>query len=268
MGGPGELYAGLAALPDVSAARLVDQPNPWLGALFVAGVFGIGLGYPGQPHVVNRFMALRSPGDIGRARLVALLWAGVIYTGMVLLGWCGRLLIPAADDPEAVLLELSLLLLPALVGGIVTGGVLAAIMSTADSQLLVAGGAVSHDLHRGRSGRAHGVGTDRFVVLALGAAAVILAVFVPESIFARVLFAWQVLGNAFGPLLLVLLWSGPVAGGYRLAAMACGGGLTILASFAADAPGDAVERLIPFAAALAIARLGARAGVRSIHTDP
>ncbi|MDZ7668165.1 MAG: sodium/proline symporter [Gammaproteobacteria bacterium] len=259
VGGPGELYAGLAALPDAGAARLVDQPNAWLGALFVAGIFGIGLGYPGQPHVVNRFMALRSPGDIGRARLIALLWAGVIYTGMVLLGWSGRLLIPAADDPEAVLLELSLLLLPALVGGIVTGGVLAAIMSTADSQLLVASGSVSHDLHRtGRPDGSRGVLTDRLVVLALGAAAVLLAVFVPESIFARVLFAWQVLGNAFGPLLLVMLWSGPVAGGYRLAAMACGGGLTILASFTADAPGDAVERLIPFAAALAIARLGGR----------
>lgn len=268
VGGPLELYAGLAALPDAGAARLVDQPNAWLGALFVAGVFGIGLGYPGQPHVVNRFMALRSPADIGRARLIALLWAGVIYTGMVLLGWCGRLLIPAADDPEAVLLELSLLLLPAVIGGAVTGGVLAAIMSTADSQLLVASGSVSHDLRQGRTGGAHGVGTDRIVVLAVGAAAVLLAVFVPESIFARVLFAWQVLGNAFGPLLLVLLWSGPVAGGYRLAAMACGGGLTILASFTADAPGDAVERLIPFAAALAIARLGSGAGTRSIHADP
>lgn len=270
VGGPAELYAGLAALPDAGAARLIDQPNPWLGVLFVAGIFGIGLGYPGQPHVVNRFMALRSPDDLGRARLIALLWAGVIYSGMVLLGWCARLLIPAADDPEAVLLELSLLLLPAVVGGVITGGVLAAIMSTADSQLLVAGGSVSHDLRPGGArGVPHGVVTDRVVVLVLGAAAALLAVFVPESIFARVLFAWQVLGNAFGPLLLVLLWAGAVAGPYRLAAMACGGGLTILASFTADAPGDAVERLMPFAAALIIAGLGAGADRRrSVHADP
>src|SRR5690606_2019769 len=112
--------------------------DPLLLAVFVAGLFGIGLGYPGQPHVVNRFMAMHSAGDIGRARLIALSWAGVIYTGMVVLGWCGRLLLPGLEDPEAVLLALSADLLPAAAGGMISGGVLAAIMSTSDSQLLVA----------------------------------------------------------------------------------------------------------------------------------
>ena len=260
VGGPMPLIEGLAALAGQDTYGLVRQPSPLLAAVFVAGLFGIGLGYPGQPHVVNRFMALRSGGDIGRARLIALGWAAVIYTGMVVLGWAGRLLLPGADDPEAVLLTLSMDLLPAALGGLVTGGVLAAIMSTADSQLLVASGSVSHDLRRSRAS----VALDRAVVLAVGVAAAALALFVPESIFSRVLFAWQVLGNAFGPLLLVLLWIGPVEARHRLGAVAVGAGTTIALSFAPDAPGDALERLVPFLLAAVIALAGSRRAVTSV----
>ena len=249
VGGPVPLLDALAA----SEAGPADPATPLVTAVFVAGLFGIGLGYPGQPHVVNRFMAMRSAGDIGQARAVALAWAAVIYTGMVLLGWCGRLLMPALEVNERVLLALGLELLPAVLGGMISGGVLAAIMSTCDSQLLVASSAVSHDLGHGRGSLA----VDRMVVVAVGLAAVVLALYVPETIFARVLFAWQVLGNGFGPLLLVLLWVGPVTGPYRLGAMAGGAGLTIVLSFLPDAPGDALERLMPFALALAVAYAGA-----------
>jgi sodium/proline symporter len=235
VGGPGDLMTAVITDPTPSP---VAQPTVLLSAVFAAGLFGIGLGYPGQPHVVNRFMALGSASAIARGRRIALAWAAVIYTGMILLGWCGRLLLPALADHESVLLALGATLLPAAVGGVVAGGVLAAIMSTSDSQLLVAGGAV----------------------------AVALALLVPESIFARVLFAWQVLGNAFGPLLLVLLWRGPVAPALRLAAMATGAGLTILLSFAPDAPGDAAERLLPFLAALGLALAGVQRGAGRART--
>lgn len=251
VGGITVLLDHLLAAPAGSA---LQQPSAFMAAVFVAGLFGIGLGYPGQPHVVNRFMAMRNGADVGRARTIALAWAAVIYTGMVILGWCGRVLLPGADDPESVLLALAVDLLPPLVSGAVAGGVLAAIMSTADSQLLVAGGAVSHDLRR----RGASVTLDRLVVLAVGAAAVLLALLVPERIFVRVLFAWQVLGNAFGPLLLVLLWRGPVADGYRIAAVSCGAGFTVALSLLPDAPGDAAERLLPFTAALLIALAGNR----------
>lgn len=252
VGGFDGLFDGLRALDDPSLVRWADQPNMPLAVVFVAGLFGIGIGYPGQPHVVNRFMALEKPESIRLARNVALTWAAVIYSGMVLLGWAGRVLMPELTDGESLLLVLAADLLPAILGGLIAGGVLAAIMSTADSQLLVAGSAVSHDLRGGRFSLA----ADRIVILVLGIAAVLLALFFPATIFERVLFAWQGLGNAFGPLLLILLIYGGVRPGYRLAAMATGFFLTVALSFTTDAPGDAVERLVPFALALAIAWAG------------
>lgn len=252
VGGPTGLWSGLVALDEPSLLRLVDQPNLFLAMVFVAGLFGIGVGYPGQPHVVNRFMAISSSDQVARARLISLSWASVIYVGMIVLGLSGRVLLPELDDAESVLLQLSADFLPAVIGGVVTGGVLAAIMSTADSQLLVAGGSVSHDMRQHR----HSLHTDRIVIIILGIAAVLLALYFPASIFNRVLFAWQVLGNAFGPLLIVLLFVGSVRPNYRLGAMLCGAALTIAISFFPQAPGNAIERLVPFAVALAIAWLG------------
>jgi len=252
VGGPVGIIDGLRALDEPSLAAVVDQPGLGLSVIFVAGLFGIGLGYPGQPHVVNRFMAIERAESIPFARAVALGWASVIYTGMVVLGLAARVLMPELADAEQALLRLSAELLPAAIGGLIAGGVLAAIMSTSDSQLLVAGSAVSHDLRGGNLSLA----ADRAVIVAIGIVAVVLALYFPATIFERVLFAWQGLGNAFGPLLLVTLAAGPVRDGHRLAAMLTGFVLTVALNLLPSAPGDAAERLIPFALALGIAWAG------------
>jgi sodium/proline symporter len=254
VGGPGELAASLS-LNKGGGGAWTGQASLPAAIGFVFGLFGIGLGYPGQPHVVNRFMAIRDEAAIRRGRRVAIGWALIIYTGMVTLGWCGRVLVTDLGDGEQLLFVMATLLLPALAAGVMVSAILSAIMSTADSQLLVAASSVSHDLADGAGG-AESLARARWVVLGIGALSVILAVFFPDDIFGRVLFAWQALAAAFGPLLVVTLWRGPVRPAWRVAALCCGFLLTVALSWTIESPGDWIERLVPLALALALALLG------------
>ncbi len=224
---------------------------------FVLGTLGIGLGYPGQPHVLNRFMALGDDDALGRARVIALAWAVVVYAGMLLTGWCARILLdPVGAGGEQVFYGLTAELFPPVVAGVMLAAVLSAIMSTADSQLLVAASSVSHDLRRGTDQRVS-LSRSRVVVLGLSAFALALALFAPQSIFARVLFAWHAVGSAFGPLVVALLLGLRIPVAVRVAAMTAGAGLTVLAHWLTDSPGDWQERLVPLAVSAVIVFLGA-----------
>ena len=258
IGGPGNLAGSLAIDGQSLLVMWTSQDSLAAGLGFVIGLFGIGLGYPGQPHVVNRFMALKEEQSIPRARTIAMAWAVVMYTGMVLLGWCGRMLVQDLGDGEQILFAAATLLLPALLAGIVVSAILSAIMSTADSQLLVAASSVSHDLRDGEAASRSSLRNARLVVLLIGLLAIALAIGSPEAIFTRVLFAWQALAAAFGPLLVVTLWRGPVSPGWRIAAMASGFLLTMALSWATDTPGDIAERYIPMLTALGLAWYGSR----------
>jgi len=258
VGGPASLFDSLGAGSAGGYVLWTGQASLPAAIGFVCGLFGIGLGYPGQPHVVNRFMAIESPRAITQGRRIALTWACIIYTGMVLLGWCGRLLVDGLGDGEQLLFVLATLLLPALLAGVVVSAILSAIMSTADSQLLVAASSVSHDLHDHETAAAPGLVRARGVVLLIGILAVALAIGFPDRIFSRVLFAWQALAAAFGPLLVITLWRGTVLPAWRIAALATGFLLTVTLSWTVDSPGDWVERLVPLAIALGLAWMGSR----------
>ena len=149
VGGPAILVGSLAGGTSEGFQLWTGQATLPAAIGFVAGLFGIGLGYPGQPHVVNRFMAIEGPGAIIKGRRIAVTWAIIIYPGMVVLGWCGRLLVDGLGDGEQLLFVLATLLLPAMLAGVMVSAILSAIMSTADSQLLVAASSVSHDLRAG-----------------------------------------------------------------------------------------------------------------------
>lgn len=256
IGGPGVLFSSLTA-DGLSPIELwTRQESLAAGIGFVIGLAGIGLGYPGQPHVVNRFMAMEEKKAIPTARLIAIVWAVIIYTGMVLLGWCGRILVSTLGDGEQVLFALATLLLPSILAGIMVSAILSAIMSTADSQLLVAASSVSHDIRDGKTTTQAALRRARWVVLFIGLAAVALAVLSPQAIFSRVLFAWQALAAAFGPLLIITLWRGPVDPNWRIAAMSSGFVLTVILNWTTDTPGDIAERYIPMLTALILAWKG------------
>lgn len=259
VGGPAEMIAMLNT-QDVSAVfQWTGQTSMLAGLGFVIGLAGIGLGYPGQPHVVNRFMAMEKRSAIPTARLIAIGWAIIIYTGMVTLGWCGRILMSSMGNGEQILFEMARQLLPSIFAGITVSVILSAIMSTADSQLLVAASSVTHDMRDGRAATKETLKMARWVVLIIGMLAIALAIFSPQAIFSRVLFAWQALAAAFGPLLIITLWRGPVQPNWRIAAMVSGFVLTVVLNWVADTPGDIAERYIPLIVALLLAWQGAPA---------
>jgi sodium/proline symporter len=258
VGGPIDLVSGLADKGS-SGSPLPSGGFAWVTAVFfVLGTLGIGIGYPGQPHVVNRFMALKSDRSLRQGRVIALGWAILVYSGMLLLGLCARVLYSDIADAEQVMFHVAGTLLPAVAAGIILAAVLSAIMSTADSQLLVAASAASYDWNLAKNGRNLGLGGSRLTVLVVLLLATLLALFWRADIFSRVLFAWAAIGSAFGPILLMRLAGRQLAATATLAAMLAGFGITVLLSLLPNTPGDVAERVLPFVIAMLIAAVGSR----------
>ncbi len=251
VGGFDALLAGLIATK--SAGFLTGPLSAVMAVMFALGLLGIGLGYPGQPHVVNRFMALRDERSLRQGRVIALAWAVIVYAGMLTLGLSARVLFADLGDSEQVMFKVAGELLPPVVAGVMLAAVLSAIMSTADSQLLVAASAISYDWNLANGNVDGGLKKMRATVIVVLVLATILALVWRADIFSRVLFAWSALGAAFGPILIMRLMGRSVSARGTLAAMLTGFGLTVLISWLPDTPGDFAERVAPFFIALAIA---------------
>ena len=224
---------------------------------FIFGTLGIGIGYPGQPHVVNRFMAIEPGEKVRQGRMIAFGWALIIYPGMIFLGWAGRILMDIAGH-EQILIVMGNQLLPPVLAGIILAAVLSAIMSTADSQLLVAASSVSHDLKS--SGEEFSLNQTRIVLAVICVISVFMAIFVDKSIYSRVLFAFSAMGAAFGPLLIGRMQGG-VPKNNAISAMAVGFFGTLLFYYSDMKPeGNPLERLIPFSLAFIIVQMGRKKG--------
>ena len=104
---------------------------------FLAVWFGLPLGYPGQPHILVRFMAIRDQAAVRRGTLIATVWMFLLFSGAILLGISAHAVYGGLPDPEQALPIAAVDFLPGAVAGLVIAAVLAAICSTADSQLLL-----------------------------------------------------------------------------------------------------------------------------------
>lgn len=204
------------------AIRQVNAQSPeilsWTGGKTVpvfmgavVGLLGIGLGYPGQPHVLTRYMAAKDAAVIEKGTWIAIGWGVLIYGSAIILGICGRAILPGLEDPEHLFPRAADMLLPPVWTAIVLTGVLAAIMSTVSSQIIVAASTVAHDvcgklLDRQLSHEKM-LAVSRAAVLILGVGAMLIALAETRVIFWFVLFAWSGLGASFGPLILFMLYS-------------------------------------------------------------
>lgn len=198
--------------------------------LSIASGLAWGLGYFGQPHIIVRFMALRTPADAKTGRRIGITWQIVSLAGAVLAGLIGVAYVAKNNidltDPETVLLVMSQTLLHPLVAGLVLAAVLAAIMSTFSSQLIVCSSALVEDLYKvvrkTPPSQKSLVILGRACVLVVAIVAAILALVPNDTVLGLVSFAWAGFGAAFGPIVLLSLYWRKLTNWGALAGMIAG----------------------------------------------
>lgn len=170
----------------------------------------------------------------------------------------GRIMVAELDNPEQVFFAVNAQLFPSVIGAVLLAAVLSAIMSTADSMLLVAGTSVAHDLGITRRYRLQALLVSRLVIALISVIAIAVAIYIPASIFQRVLFAWVAIGSALGPIILCRPLQLRIPPGRILPAIAIGFIAAVVCYLLPNSPGDIVERTLPFVLGLAVLLLNRR----------
>ncbi|WP_462331878.1 sodium/proline symporter PutP [Schwartzia sp. (in: firmicutes)] len=205
-----------------------------IGIIECISLLGWGLGYFGQPHILVRFMAIRSSGELKQAMHIAMTWVAISLSAAVFVGMVGKAYLThslTGANTETVFLVMTNELFSPFAAGIVLSAVLAAIMSTASSQLLVAASAFAQDFYhttiRKNSSTNELVWVGRFSVLGIALIAILLAMNPQNLILDIVAYAWAGFGAAFGPaLLMALFWRRTTSRGVIAGIIV--GGLTVL----------------------------------------
>ena len=215
------------------------------GLLTICSLLAWGLGYFGMPHILVRFMAIEEEKKLKLSRRVATSWVVISMAVAIIIGLVGNAMTSAGvlenlADSETIIVRIASLIsqfgpLPALLAGVILAGILAATMSTADSQLLAASSSVSQDLgndflKRDFSGK-RGMIVARAVMVGISLIAAFLARDPDSSVFRVVSFAWAGFGAAFGPVMLMaLFWKRSNKWG-ALAGMVVGGVMVFVWKF-------------------------------------
>ena len=250
LGGPAE---AMAKVSDFSVRAVNGQfgaemakkfiDNKLFSAMSVISALAWGLGYFGMPHIIIRFMGIRSNAEIKTARRVGTVWMVIAYIGTFIIGSLGTVYLAGGDlanplmilfggKEETVFSATMQQMYPAFIAGLFLCAILAASMSTADSQLLSASSAVSLDIYKGLINKDADEKTvmnvSRITVLVIAAIAFVLSLNPASSIFGLVSYAWAGFGSTFGPLvILALFWRGMTNKG-AIAGLIAGGVTVVL----------------------------------------
>ena len=223
------MFVALVLLPAVAFGQLgweftgaMEAANPgafdmMANMTFLAIVSSLawGLGYFGQPHIIVRFMAVRSVRDVPRMRNIGMTWMGVALIGAVATGLIGATYVvrtgTSLEDPETIFILLADVLFDPLITGFLLAALLAAIMSTISSQLLVSSSSLTEDFYRiylrRDASQRELVAVGRICVLLVALVAIWLAYDPENTILGLVANAWAGFGAAFGPIvILALTW--------------------------------------------------------------
>jgi len=227
-GGISVSVANLKSLLPGAFNPFTDYLGKPLGWITIVSSLAWGLGYFGQPHILARFMAIKNAGKIKFSSRIAMTWVIVSLTAAILIGMVGRQYFTyTLQDAEKVFIELIASYIPPMVSGIFLSAILAAIMSTADSQLLVTSSSLTEDLFqflsRKKIGDTMKLGLSRVGVILVAILALTIAWNPNSMVLDLVAYAWAGFGASFGPaIILSLYWqkankqgilSGMIAGG-------------------------------------------------------
>ena len=259
----------LAGYLSLNEIHVVGGGSAPYSLLTICSLLAWGLGYFGMPHILLRFMAIEDENKLKLSRRVASTWVVISMGVAIVIGVVGNAMTAAGaleelSDAETIIVRIATLIsqhgpLAALLAGVILAGILAATMSTADSQLLAASSSVSQDLACDFLGLKlegkKGMLVARSVMVAISLVAAFLARDPNSSVFRVVSFAWAGFGAAFGPtMLMALFWKRSNKWG-ALAGMITGGVMVFVWKFLI-APLDgvwAIYELLPaFLAALAV----------------
>ena len=229
-----EMHSGTHSLSTLMAQEgyhltsFTGGKSGWAAAALIISGLSWALGYMGQPHLLTRFMAIKSSARIKISRRIAFAWAIPAFTGALAIGIIGAAIYGQGmfDDIEKVMPHLANELLPAWLAGIFVSGAIAAMMSTADSQLLVISSSIIEDLFHQTLGRevsdAFLLRASRAITIVVGIIGFTIALTSDKLIFSMVSYAWAGLGSSFGPLILLMLTWKKVTHRGALAGMATG----------------------------------------------
>lgn len=231
MGGVGEVATRLAQLTPESLGFFPEKDGA-IDSLLLASALGWGLGYFGQPHILVRFMAIESPEMIRKSRIIAMIWVIITLAAAVAIGVIGKAYMPDLLDGETIFMSMIGSMFPDVVAGLLLIAILAAIMSTASSQLLVSSSSVAKDLYatlfkKDTEGKGIVIAS-RITVALITGIAILLALNPTSSVFDLVSCAWGGFGSAFGPLILFSLFWKRITLQGAVAGMVAGGVVDII----------------------------------------
>lgn len=204
-----------AALASTGAdfADLTGGTTGWAAFAVIINGLSWGLGYMGQPHLLTRFMSINLASNIKISRRIAYVWAIPAFTGALFIGLVGLVYYGqgAFDDVENIMPQLANDLLPSWLAGIFISGAIAAMMSTADSQLLVITSSVIEDIYHKTFEKETVTEKkllylSRVITIVVGIIGFTISITSQELVFTLVSYAWAGLGSSFGPGLLLTLW--------------------------------------------------------------
>ena len=212
--------------------NLLPNANNDISAITIISCLGWGLGYCGMPHILVRFMATKDKRVFKPATIISSVWAIITLTAAIFIGIMGAVYVPELQDKENVFMAVVGKLFHPILAGIMLSAVLAAIMSTADSQLLVASTAFANDFYkvaiRKNASNKEIVWINRFTIIIVSIIAIVIALDPKSSIFTLVSYAWAGFGASFGPLVFFSLYSNKITLKGAVASISTGAITTII----------------------------------------